>query len=499
MKNIFRISIVMSILMVTSLGATINQNGAPKNNMALEDRKQSERPWMPYLTKDKTFIYVDENLKQQIIAQFYKAEPFLPTGFAKVGNKDGEVAIINKKGELVIPFTDKTVNLEVVNGLTLLQIENEYDKNKYEINIMGGPIKTKKLTRSNEVRVLESKQLLLKTDEPANQSHFSFNVTILDDQHFEMNEVLYKIANQKIKKLKSNIGNVLDRGRYIPEGNKTFTINSVPTLKPIISNLIGRNKVEVTINGKKKILDSINLDRYLPTIPKILQESSKTETYFYPMYDKPFPKELFNATPAQVSFIDKTSLIYSVNNSHYFLLGRFNYNHDIWAYDWLYLDQNGKLLDQIEINDFFVNDQLGYLVWPDKKILFPNSTEKEQSNINKIRNAVTKDFLFIVKMKCKEGKIKSGLWNAKKLTWEIPADYYNISVLNENEQVFSLQKEEKGPFQIYYNSSKMFLKNQEFIAVYRDGLVLKRGKDNNNLFYYLDFVTGKEYKDSTIN
>lgn len=95
--------------------------------------------------------------------------------------------------------------------------------------------------------------------------------------------------------------------------------------------MVGTPSLSIRYGTETIKLEEVNKDRYEPEIPKLLVDRKTDEVYVFPQYEKAFPKEIKKATAAQIDFIKKTSLVYSINNSPYFLLGVFNYDHAVWA------------------------------------------------------------------------------------------------------------------------------------------------------------------------
>jgi len=130
------------------------------------------------------------------------------------------------------------------------------------------------------------------------------------------------------------------------------------------------DQIELTVNNQPFTFDTINQERYVSVIPKLLKDHKQNKVYPYPQYDKAFPNAIHHATAEQLTFLQDVSVIYSVNHSPYFILGRFNYDHAVWSYDWLYLNEKGHLLTEIKVDDFYILNQIGQIVWPDKINLF---------------------------------------------------------------------------------------------------------------------------------
>lgn len=469
--------------------------------LGMEKGRAFEKPvnWMPYRTAKGDYVYVNEQLEKKIDLSFAHAEPFLPTGFAFVGDTEGRSALIDTDGNLIVGYVDDKMELAVVGDLTLLLKVREYDKKmmpwKWEWNILGGAIQKKQTYHWVEIFVLESQQLLFSADVPYDENPFNLNFQQLDEQHLVMNDILYQVQGKKLKKLRKHIDYVLEGGRFIPHSSSTFDIYGIKEKGPLLSALSGTHQLELTVHQEPLLLDSINLDRYAPAVPKLLVDQKTQAVYAYPQYDKAFPKEIKQATATQLEFLKQTSLVYAIHNSPYFILGRFNYDHEVWAYDWLYLDVNGNLHSEIATQNFYIRDQVGYLIWPDKQmILSPEVLEKEWK-IGKISYVNASENLYIVATKIADQAIKKGLWNASTQEWELEPLFHSIEVLNSSSQLFALQKQEGDNYAVYNHNKKQAVSSAKYAAVYSSGQVRVKQDGGKELYYYIDLTTGKEYKD----
>ncbi len=455
--------------------------------------------WIPYHTAINDYVYVDKNMKQQLDAAFVKADKFTQTGYAIVENSDRQNAVIDSHGKIVVDYTNESISLNTVKDLTLIKKELEYDKKvpfwKWEWNIMASGIKTTQTYRKTEIRVLETNQLLLSKDVPYNEGYFDIRYNDLDENHILMNDNLYEFKNKKFKKVKSDIYLALDKGRYIPSSSDKFSIYDIKSKKAILADLTGTDKIELILNQQAFVLDSINQDRYAPDVPKLLQNPKTKEIYVYPEYDKAFPKEIKNASAAQLTFLKDVSLVYSVNNSPYFILGKFNYDHEVWAYDWLYVDQNGNLLDKINVKDFFILDRVGNLVWPDKHMIMPKDEMAKYNKIDKISYVYDTENLYIISLCDKQNCNKTGIWNIQTNRWEIEPNYNYIYSLDAKNNVFSLQKEKDGDYILFDNKTKQQIGDKSYNSIYNNGTVYIKQPNNEGLYFYIDIYTGKEYKD----
>ena len=155
-------TIVFSILfMLTSVTACTQKT---KDNFPLIPPKTKSISSVPFLTKQNDFIYVDKiSLKPVSQQKFRSASLFTPTGFAVVENEKNEYAVIDEKGTIVLGFSDCTIGLNVVNGLTFYKKDIEYEKKmpvwKWDWNIMGSGIKKEQTYHKIEIGVIETQQI----------------------------------------------------------------------------------------------------------------------------------------------------------------------------------------------------------------------------------------------------------------------------------------------------------------------------------------------------
>lgn len=470
------------------------------DNLSTINLNLKEITIVPFLTKQNEFIYVDKiSFKPVINQHFQTATTFTPTGFAVVSNEKNEYAVVNETGEIIMNYSPYGIDLNVINGLTFYKKNLEYEKKmpfyKWDWNIMGSGIKKEQTYHKTEIGILESKQILLDKDIPYLEDNFYLNFIALDENHIFWNETLYQIKNKKLYKIETNIAELLENKKYLKNTNNSFSMYELNKKKPILNGLIGVDKMLILFNKDKIVLNDINKERFAPEVPKTLLDS-KNNVYPFPQYDKVFPQKIKKATTAQIDFLRKTTLIYSINNSPYFLLGIFNYDHNVWAYDWLYVDVEGNMLDALESTyNFKVLDQVGNLVWPDRKMIFPDELNTEKWKFGKINSYEGMHNLYIIPIENKKEIRTKGLWNSHTKAWEIKPEYYNISVLDIEQGIYALQKEENGLFMLYDNKSKKMVSSKKYLAVNSNGLVSIKENDDETIYYYIDIYSGKEYKE----
>lgn len=480
------LSFLNLIIMVSFIHESVNAQNQPLD-------------WIPYLTENKDFIYVDRDLKKQVDASFFKASPFLSTGYAIVEDKERKNAVIDSKGNLVVDYTDESIVLNVVGNLTLIKKVLDYDKKmpiwRWDWNILGSSIIKNKTYHKVDIRVLETNQIILSEDIPYDENSYSLNCELLDENHFILNDILYEVKNKRLKKIKSDIVYALDKGRYIPNSETKFSIYSTNSKKPLLSDLVGTNELHLIVNNQSLLLDSINLDRFSPIVPKLLKERKNGRVYVFPQYDKAFPSHINHANENQLGFLKEVSLVYSIHNSPYFILGRFNYDHDIWAYDWMYLDEQGNLLSEIMVKDFYMMDRVGYVVWPDKYMILSKKELEKDWKIGKIEYVYQSENLYIVEVKQEGKKTRKGIWNADTKEWGLDPSFTSIQFVDSKNQVFALQEEVDGEYYLYNYELKERIGVNSYNLIYSDGMVQVKTEGNEEVYFYIDMVTGKEYRD----
>lgn len=456
---------------------------------------------VPFLTKQNTYIYVDRtDLKPISDRQYKRGSVFTPTGFAVVVNENYEYAVIDAKGEMVLDFSPNEINLNSVNGLTFYKKEMEHEKKmpvwKWDWNIMGSGIKKEQTYRKIEVGILESNQILLKQDLPYLKDNVYLNPVAVDDKHIYWNDDLYQIKNNGLRKIEYNITDILQDKRFIKTSSAGISFYGFDQKKAIRSNMVGTPSLSIRYGTETIMLEEVNKDRYEPEIPKLLVDRKTDEVYVFPQYEKAFPKEIKKATAPQIDFIKKTGLVYSINNSPYFLLGVFNYDHAVWAYDWLYIDTNGNVVDRLERTyNFKVLDQVGNLVWPDRKMIFPDALNTEKWKFGKISSYSGMEDLYIIPIEDQQEVRAKGLWNGRTQSWEIKPEYQDISALDIDKGIYALQKDKEGTYTLYDNTTKQYIGSHGYQAINSDGLVTVKSDVGELIYYYIDIYTGKEYRE----
>lgn len=457
---------------------------------------------VPFLTKAHGFVYVNkDNLKPVNNQHFKHASAYTPTGFAVVGNEKDENAVIDESGKIVMDYTDQEISLGFSNGLTFYKKEIEYEKKmpfyKWEWNILGGGIKKEQIYRKTEIGILESNQILLKKDIPYLEDYFYLNFVAVDENHVFWNETLYKIKNNRLNKIESDIVEFLENNRYLKGSDTTFTMYALHEKKTIHSRLTGTETLPIRFGQETIVLKEVNKERYEPTTPKLLVDSKTNDIYVFPQYEKVFPKEIKQATASQIEFIKKTSLVYSIHNSPYFLLGAFNNDDDVWAYEWLYIDTAGNVLEELQKTyNFKILDQIGSLVWPDRKMIFPDELNTEKWKFGKIHYYGGSADLYLIPIENQKQIRSKGLWNNQTKSWEIKPEFHDIFVLDTEKQIYTLQQEEDGSLILYDNKAKKMISSKTYQSIRSDGLVSVKNKSGESTVYYIDIYSGKEYKEN---
>lgn len=187
--------------------------------------------------------------------------------------------------------------------------------------------------------------------------------------------------------------------------------------------------------------------------------------------------------------------MYSITNSPYFLLGVFNYDSDVWAFDWRYIDTLGQVEDHIDLYNFKVLDQVGNLVWPDRKMIFPDHYNVEGWKFGKIAGYEGMNDRFLIPIENKEQQRTMGLWNSKNHTWEIAPAYHKILLLDSEKDIYALQKENDGLYTLYDNKHKRDIGSTGYQSINSDGLVSCKLDAQHTIYYYIDISSGLEYRE----
>ncbi len=485
------------LLMLTSVTAC-TQEKKDSHSQVLSKMKIINS--IPLLTQQNKFAYADKiNLKPVNNQRYQSASPFTPTGFAVVVNEKNEYAVVDETGKIIGDYSAEEINLDVVNGLTFYKKEIEYEKKmpvwKWDWNIMGSGIKKEQTYHKVEIGVLESQQVLLHEDIPYLEDNYYLNFISVDENHIFWNGTLYEMKKNRLNKIENNIAELLENKRFIKSTNTHFSIYQLGQKKAIHNELKGTETLSILFGQETITLNEVNKERYEPEVPKLLTNSKTNDVYLFPQYEKVFPKKITKATASQIDFIKKAGLVYSITNSPYFLLGVFNYDHEVWAYDWLYIDTEGKVTDSIDTYNFKVLDQVGYLVWPDRKMILPDQYINKNWKFGKINSYTGMNDLYLMRIEDEKQLRTMGLWNSRENIWEIQPEYHNISVLDTEKEIYALQKEEDGLYILFDNKHKKNIGSKAYQSINSGGLVSLKSGSEKTQYYYINIYSGKEYKE----
>lgn len=483
-----KLAVLSSLLILISI-ITYAQVRKDKSSFNMPEVEPTQL--IAFLTKQNDFIYVDRDSLKPINGIKYKsASVYTSTGYAMVINNNGASVVIDTNGKEVLEVGESEVEIEVVNGLTFYKKSREYQRKmpiwKWEWNILGGAIKKEQTYHSIEIGVIETKQVLLQKEVPYLEDSYALNPEAVDGEHIYWNKTLYAVKNQYLKKKDVDVITTLGNKRFIKGFKDSFSVCDIAEGKAIHQGLKGVNTFSIKYGNEDLVLDQLMQERFEPIVPKLLKDVTTGSVYPYPQYDKAFPKEIKTATPEQAAFIKNASLIYSIANSPYFLIGVFNYDHDIWAYDWLYLDINGQVLEQLDLDGFKVSDQIGRLVWPSKEMVIPHQ------KVTSVKYYTGSDELYLVNIEGKEGDSEYGVWDKKAQLWSIEPEYISILALDIAKGIYALQKEEKENYTLYDSKKQEKIGVKAYQYIRSDGLVQVKLEDKT-VSYYIDIYTGRAY------
>ncbi|MHC5352772.1 hypothetical protein ACYSNX_01035 [Myroides sp. LJL115] len=485
---------LLQLLLLGILSFSCQKQGASEIDLKFEN---GSIDWVPFLKKDGSYIYVDKEGNHKIDKSFVFAQPFLSSGHALVLDDIGNQGVIDSLGNLVDPFSEHSKYLWQVSGVTLLFKYREFEKKlpfyKWDFNILSSSIKKTATYMQVNLEVIETGQVLVDTSyDYFNSSSSPVDIEVIDKKDILVDGSLYTFKNGRFSKVKKSIERALSNDKYIVSKGKEFAFYDASQDKEVITNLVPQETISFEYKGNTIVLDSLHKERFA-SLPKVLQDTKTKQTYLYPKYDKPLPQTIQSATKEQLDFLTKSQLVLSIFDTPYFLVGRFNYHHDIWAYDFIYLDQKGKLLNSIEPNSFYVVDQIGRLIWPTKFDLLSSQELEEPSSIGTIYRVGEGSPLYIVSKKEQDQEFLRGIWNTKTKTWEVLPLYWEIESLDSEKGVFGLQKGKDDPFFLYDSSSRYIEQNSGYSRMQSSGLVVPTQPIQKA--YYMDFINKISYKE----
>lgn len=449
----------------------------------------------PYLTKNHTYIYVDQHTTPLISTPFATADLFTSTGYAVVSNEKGQSAILNKTGKIVVPFADRYISLQVLNDeFTAVYTRETYTKNsrfwEWEWNIFSG-LKTEVQRQKFEVYILETNQVLF-SEQLSNTATLPTYITALDTDHFIFNKTLYKRKGQRLSKQKNNIIHHFEPNKLLQQNGSHFAILSLESKMPILEHLEATHQITFEVNGEKLLLTEVNKSRYYSEVPEILIHPKTKEYWIEPLFDKVLPKKIKAQNETDVAYLQKVSYINAVPDYPYFILGVFDYEN--WKFQWKYLALDGTLLDSIDAPDFFVVDALSRVQRPQPTELIST----DQIPLNWSLEAVTKykgfSHLFKITLKQEGQSNRYGLWNTQTKQWELEPIYRDFYWLDVERELLALAKEDRQ-YVIYNYKTKKNLTDIIFSYIDTSGWVSQGNTTGKEIHFYFDFATTKAYKE----
>lgn len=450
----------------------------------------------PYLTKNHTYIYVDADFTPVITTAFAAAESFTSTGYAVVRNAKGESAILNKKGQLVVPFASRYLSLEVLDAqLTAVFSRETYTLNsrfwEWEWNIFSG-LKTEVRRQDYTVYILETNQVLYSQRLQADES-VPYTISLLDDYHFVFNDALYERKGKRLKKRETNILRSLNANRFLQQKGKTYSLLSLDGTD-FLHSLEATNQLHFRVNGEEITLTDVNKSRYYATIPEILYDSKTKAYWLAPTFDKKFPSTLIVRNEADIAYLKQVTYVNAIPDYPYFILGVFNY--DTWLYDWKYVSEDGQLYDHIEAPDFFVVDVIGRVLRPHPEEIIPNNHLPAGWTLYAVTKFHAFTTLFKVAIQQEGQDRRYGLWNSESQQWELDPIYRDLFWLNADQGILALAKEEQQ-YQLYNYNSKKVLTSTIYKSLYPSGWVSLIDSNQHTLDFYMDYTTLKEYREKS--
>jgi hypothetical protein len=448
----------------------------------------------PFLNENNKYNYVDADFNTVIAGEYKRASLFTATGFAVVMNDSFQSAVIDKKGALLIPFGAYEIDLAVVNGITLFRKTLDYNNPlrfwNWSYSLFSGL--NKAVMRSKiEIGVLETKQRLLFKRMMANAyPKPSLSPITVDEQHFLLNDCLYRIKDQKIRKLKNNIIRITGHSTLLKKYKGVYSLFSLSGKRIIKEDFVPVDNWHFNTKHETILLEGLNEYVKRNTFPKILKGKKSGKIYSYPDFDKTLPAEISGANEITIEQIKKVSIIVSVPQSIYFLLGyRVNETN---RYDWLVIDQHGNLLPDLPVENFYITSQLGEILWPDKMSLLPDTFLNEGWKLKKLSKINGSGKHFIAHIKAGKNTCM-GVWDQSDQRWIIPAVHNNILVLDQEKGIYAIEQVKNSGYQLYNSTQKVYISHKKYHTISSRGYVSRKDNSGNIVYFFIDIYSGKEF------
>lgn len=455
---------------------------------------------VPFLTKKGNFIYVNRQTLQPAFTEAYEqASLFTSSGYAIVVNDKNESAVINTEGKKIIQFSEYDINIEQINGLTFYKKELEYSKKlpfwKWGWNILGSGFTKEETYHKIEIGVLESGQVIEKVTVPYSYDDYYLSFQPVGSDRVFWRNQLFTIKKNKLVRSVKKVVDVLEQERYVLQNKDVFTFHYLNNSKKVSHPLKGTHSVGFTFQETTLVLNNLNTERYEPALPKLLVDQKTQEILVFPQYDKVLPQQIKQATAEQFAFLQKTSWLYSIPSSPYFLLGAYNFDEDNSFIEWRYLSIDGILSDTIPLQSFQAVDQVGNLLWPDAQLILGEKLLKESRQWGAIKKIIYYDPFYLITFSNDKNCKNVGVWNAISQQWDVEPHYQSVLMLDKENQMYGLQKHDQQGYTIYNHVTKKNLGNQNYDYATSDGWVRVKQTDGTYTSYYIDWKTGTIYRE----
>jgi hypothetical protein len=485
----------------------------------------------PWLAKSGKFGYRDSTGTYIIQPKFDDAEPF-KHGYAIV-SVNGRYGLIDQTGKTIVPLRYPLTQLYSRGLFTLILTKKEYNawwrfwqwKFMPGFNVLStsnhGPFLVTKVPRARWlIQSLPGKRTLFRQkrmEENVPNSQYwkkdwypyqnvprDIEITSSGNALKVQNNLFLLGPNHKLKKTVGNVLDLINDTTVLAFKNEQYLKVTITGKSLDKENYTMVDRVQFHVDPDKSIeVKKQRADMYpFPTISNFIFKDHAGKTYLFPDLAKPLPAHISDykrgsETVTASAILEGTLLITSIPDSKYFLVqsvfgkdnerkcllldGNGNWNTDIPAYEGL--DQmlnNGELLFTRAAKKGILTRDLEFKDFPFDHKASPN---RFSPNMYSGKDKITK---------------KYGIYDTSKQAWQVTPQYSYIGdEIVPGTAIYTITKDNNGTTNEFYGLMDIKTNKPITPPIYDaiDDARVKITKDGHQISFYIDPITGKEYRD----
>ncbi|SFB91598.1 WG containing repeat-containing protein [Parapedobacter composti] len=462
-----------------------------------------------YLAADGRYGYADEQMNVVIPPSFRSAGTFTSTGFAVVEDEQLRYGVIDKSGELVIPFRYRNIYLRVAGNRTLARTERTYT-NRLRFwewrflpgfSITGGSSDSRlfdtEVKRAHvKITVLETNQTIYSQRVPAASSYGQqFAIRPLDKLHFLQGNRLFKLTDRKVKRLARHIFDEVDGGLLLQQRGNGFRLIDREGKPASGTRYRQADSLHTAINGLPLSI-AVSSNRYDDACRAMVLADDEGHQYIFPDFSKAFPARIDAAAVHGVAadtVLRTARLISGMPGTDRFMLRWFN-RQASW-FEHTMVDTAGHWhMDPPLDNKFTVVIPSGDIRWPPAGHIIRDEAVETGWRIVAYRNIA--DELYEVTIK-RDSTERMGVWDAGAGNWRWKPEHHYIRCLNLRQGYWTFKPGKDSLYGLYHLPSGRVVIPPKYHDMSADGTVSYYDEKLGYTRFYVNWQTQQEFREKS--